>query len=915
MRRTITVPLLALALLLAISTRLPAQIPAWNVSVPSPTAASLGKFGDIPVSLYTGVPDITVPLFAAKGKTLALPIALQYHASGIRVDEIGGWAGMGWALQAGGAITRTMRGITDEWTHGYWNTGNAFYDPSNWPTPHFEAQNYSSLLNNIVNHVVDGEPDDFFFDFAGQSGQFVIGPTSTDPNVRDVRTRPYRNWLIQPTIIGDSIVTWVITTEDGTRYTFAAHETHIDYSPMSGDPFYGHPYASSWFLTEVRSPAGDVITLQYVAYLADHDMGVSQERIAECNRYCDNDYRTVTNRYEVNEQRLASITAAAHTVTFMYTMRTDALSSGVHLVPAGTQQEPRLDKVVVSTPGGTPLRQFQLVHDYSIGNRLTLKQVFEQDANGVSLPPYAFRYAGPALPPRTSFAVDHWGYYNGRTGNTELIPSTRSSGSGMWYLGASRVPDPTLMQAGVLTRITYPTGGYNQFVYEPNDYSATGDGTRPLTDSGPPHSVQVQSNAGSPGLHTATFTIGGVATVPVTLSVFFSSFPNPCTNCPYASAGGGFGTFQQSTTMTQMVAPGTYQIEATEAGYGIEVSIGVSWHDLVVVLKKTGGGLRVAEVDAADAMGNVTVHKYKYALGGDETQSSGMIQHEPKYDFGWSGWVIGDPGPGGCTVYCPYWVQLYSRSSISKMPLGSGPPIGYSEVTEWLGPSGEYGKTRHSFTFDYDPSLFGSPGWPFLRHTTNEWRRGQETGTQEFDAAGRIQREVSSTYAYPTPSQTTRTYHGMAVTYWPTNVGAIVYAWNAFEVASAWRYRDGEVTTTYDTTGTTSIAASKTFVFGNPNHAQLTEVRETNSDGTQRISRMKYALDYPAASGNPEAAALTGMQGPAHMHSQVIERTVSMRVGASEKVVQSDITTFRQFLAGQYLPYQHFVFNSPSPVP
>jgi hypothetical protein len=198
MRRAIAAPFLSLGLLVASLSPLDAQAPAWTVSVPSPTAASLGKFGDIPVSLYTGVPDITIPLFTAKGKTLALPIALQYHASGIRVEEIGGWAGMGWALQAGGVITRSMRGLADEWTYGYWNTGNVFYDPHNWPTPTFEAQNSSSLLYNVVNHQVDGEPDDFFFTFAGLAGQFVIGPTTTDPNVRDVRTIPYRNWVIQP---------------------------------------------------------------------------------------------------------------------------------------------------------------------------------------------------------------------------------------------------------------------------------------------------------------------------------------------------------------------------------------------------------------------------------------------------------------------------------------------------------------------------------------------------------------------------------------------------------------------------------------------------------------------------------------------------------------------------------------------
>src|SRR5438552_616203 len=93
--------------LLVVPTAVFSQTGSLRVSVPSPTAASLGKFGDIPVSLYTGIPEISVPLFTAKGKTLSLPVVLRYHAGGLRVEEIGGWVGMGWTLEAGGAITRT----------------------------------------------------------------------------------------------------------------------------------------------------------------------------------------------------------------------------------------------------------------------------------------------------------------------------------------------------------------------------------------------------------------------------------------------------------------------------------------------------------------------------------------------------------------------------------------------------------------------------------------------------------------------------------------------------------------------------------------------------------------------------------------------------------------------------------------
>jgi hypothetical protein len=78
---------------------------------PSPTASALAKYADIPVSLYTGTANISVPLYELKSKTLSLPISLSYHSGGIKVQEAGGWVGMGWSLNSGGVITRTVRGL------------------------------------------------------------------------------------------------------------------------------------------------------------------------------------------------------------------------------------------------------------------------------------------------------------------------------------------------------------------------------------------------------------------------------------------------------------------------------------------------------------------------------------------------------------------------------------------------------------------------------------------------------------------------------------------------------------------------------------------------------------------------------------------------------------------------------------
>src|SRR5688572_15419939 len=105
-----------------------AQLDPINIQVvpPSPNASSLGKFGDVPVGLYTGTPSIGVPIFDINGRELSVPIALSYHAGGIKVEEVASNVGLGWSLQAGGMISRTMRGEPDEHpTKGSLNHGIA----------------------------------------------------------------------------------------------------------------------------------------------------------------------------------------------------------------------------------------------------------------------------------------------------------------------------------------------------------------------------------------------------------------------------------------------------------------------------------------------------------------------------------------------------------------------------------------------------------------------------------------------------------------------------------------------------------------------------------------------------------------------------------------------------------------------
>ncbi|WP_090471442.1 hypothetical protein [Mucilaginibacter sp. OK268] len=143
---------------------------------PSPNAAALGKYGDIPVGKYTGVPDISIPLYQVKEGDIQVPVSLSYHASGIKVEENASWVGLGWTLNAGGVITRTIKGKPDE--NGYANA----QIPSLLLNPQPGTPNYCDAWNSALyvylvgnsNFGYDSEPDAYYYNFNGISGKFVF---------------------------------------------------------------------------------------------------------------------------------------------------------------------------------------------------------------------------------------------------------------------------------------------------------------------------------------------------------------------------------------------------------------------------------------------------------------------------------------------------------------------------------------------------------------------------------------------------------------------------------------------------------------------------------------------------------------------------------------------------------------------
>lgn len=140
---------------------------------PSPNAAALTKFGNIPVGPATGIPQVTIPIYqyTSKSNGLSLPISLDYHAGGVRVDEVASNVGIGWALNAGGVVSRGVKGTPDEDQDGFLNT--PWFDGATGNSPATAPS--SKPFVKAYNRTLDIEADLFTFNFNGRSGRFVYG--------------------------------------------------------------------------------------------------------------------------------------------------------------------------------------------------------------------------------------------------------------------------------------------------------------------------------------------------------------------------------------------------------------------------------------------------------------------------------------------------------------------------------------------------------------------------------------------------------------------------------------------------------------------------------------------------------------------------------------------------------------------
>ncbi|MBN8852871.1 MAG: hypothetical protein J0H07_13515 [Sphingobacteriales bacterium] len=764
-----------------------------EVIPPSPEASSLGKYGDWPVSAYTGLPNINIPIYTINVSGYQLPVSLSYHAGGVKIDEVSSWVGTNWSLSAGGVIGRTIVGLNDERVGGgflYRNQRNNFLKSS------YDLTNYDDyiFLRNISDGTMDTEPDLFFFNFASFSGKFYFDKTG------NFQCIPANNLklLVNPlnTLINPTDQHWEIADPSGNVYWFGSYldggngfEATMLYN---GSPSVSNMKTTGWYLTKIiLANKADTIYFDYSDKSEHYDLPLPQSY-----KILTNDYPTYTpaggpgtswddllklNQTVIDPTSVTTTSSSGKAVLSKIRWR-----SGSLVFAANSSRQDLsgklLDLIQLYNRRGDKLKEFQLKYA-AVNQRHYLDTLIERDASSATQLKHSFEYINRTyLPVKGSYAQDHWGFFNGATANVSLLPPDPSFNT--TALNANREPDENFMQFGALKKITYPTGGSTQFEYEAHRY----DPASPV-GGGNPTSQVVSANitvkASDPQLggylRSQTFNIPFTQNTP-TIAIQFNNYDKPPSkelsrlplvrieklvngtyqpyyywdaydNFPVGNATpNANGLVDYNINESLNFSPGDYRI-VTDVVCGVAncgtpvVNPSATAHLVystysAVNTSPIAGGLRIKQITNYSNGIFVAAKKYSYAPG--------KLLIYPRYVHQYGEEIyrqtscFTDPLCGDIcgTLYVKY--KEITSSSQSILGFTQGSPVGYTDVTEQdIDAAGtDKGFTSYSFTFTPDvlnAFVFDRYYWPggsILNPSTPlnsyEYKRGLPLYTNVF---------------------------------------------------------------------------------------------------------------------------------------------------------------------------------------
>ena len=881
----------------------------------SPEASNLGKFGEIPVNLGIGVTNQTIPIYTIEEGGFELPISLNYNYTGLIVDEIPGITGLGWSLNAGGIITRQLRGRPDEEPNGYIGMNRIGV---NWVLPYVNNElstvDRNRLEENAASGFWDTQPDKFMISVGNIQATFYF-----DEN-KNVVVKPYKPYKIE--VIGGDFNEGIKVTDDsGIQYLFKDKEITKRIPPLGINDILSTPvngYISSWKLSKIVLPNNRSIDLFYNSY-SHNQQTISQTFTKSVGPSgCGDNLRNAWTRYSVSSKIINRISFSLGEIEFNTSLPITTDLNAYLAVLQNIRIKDHFDKSILN---------YDFIYDDYSKTRKLLTSITVNNDNSNR---YQFEYNGiPA--DNISFArQDFWGYAN--SNNTGKLVNIND-------LYGPRKPDFDSCSKGALQKIIYPTKGFTEFTYEQNTYDPGIDGDEYDDFYDANNSVCTYSNESHDSTSSATagsdsdiveFTISEDTSAEIIISIIKGTSGgglgariyrkntednqqvtcqssgleecdsrNPC-SIAELNYGSGFlepgQVLNNSFTKKVYLKSGTYMMSTYVDNVGPEgesrasVRVNLNRGNIVPISSqirsRQTGGIRIKTIKSCpdDDPANCISKEYLYET--NDGISQGLLfrrRNLTSHEYNTSTLL------SGSVQNCIY----KSYSSSSNMPLGYyiGSHIIYKQVTEKT-ISGTVNNGAKTLTFSHN--IPTAVSFPFAIKDDNAYKNGKLLKTELLKSDGTLVRQTTYQYDFDEDLNFDRRVYAIKVgqngfnSQGPGSYTTDIVRFDASRNVD--RLVQTAVTDYYDN----SSVVTRSFNRYNNPYGHIKEKETINSNNEISITKFFYPYDF--------TTSITNELFNRNQIASPIDVITSQQVGSTEKILSKVHNIYKDWGNNVLLP-------------
>jgi hypothetical protein len=786
-----------------IKSDLPTVIP------PSPTVAALMKFEEVPVSNYTGLPDISVPIFSSPTLTkgVDINIALKYHAANTKVKENASDVGMGWSLFAGGTISRTVRGMPDEVIgegkvgiyNSFYQTNNNYYKAlENYNTainstiPNMNLEDYREFLFHVdTKGLYDTQHDLWQFNFLNQSGRFIV--VKNNNNQLEVQLLENSTLKIYPIVDSQyqfRIIGFNIYDDLGNNYKFDVSESTIStsfndithYDNTESNSLNSYNFLSAFHLSKVFSSNNQqVLNITYLGESLEHvnfsssifsssllpTININDDISALTNGPdCFVGFNISTFYIPKSEISIGSLKCSTKKINEINIINIGKIQFEYQTGReddkfTDNQNSKVLDKIIVRNLNNEIIRNFVLNRIYiNAPTKKMFLSTVKEIKNGQTENHYKFSYKESSV---TNGTEDAWGYFKENDLN---FPN--------------KEVDIQNVDSFVLKRMDVLTGGAALFDYEPNSFTYIG-------------AVEVENFKNNLNNYNVNYHSNSINSFNVTYSAFVINSEenkividcNVNTNTfdwflAIYHNGQLYRTISNNLCVNGIckayisnLPVGNYSVKLTTVNLNAAINSGFPFNVNYIVkslkssneqeLYNYGGGFRIKKISYFDNLEEnqspITGQEarsinYDYNFFGQNKSSGSLNSNIPIYEF--LSTKIRPEIRGTCQSSSggyslsqqkdiPY-IKV-SEQDLNNKNLTKGSEVGYKNITVFQTGNG-YSEYTYTSSMDYEDTILGNPPHLIVAPINFDYKRGLLINEKKLNNDNKIFSNVEYNYTF-----------------------------------------------------------------------------------------------------------------------------------------------------------------------